>query len=51
MGGAHSVNDIRSAVRELSAHTELARNEGRPADAAELDLRIADYPEELARRP
>ena len=29
----HSINDIRTAIRELSARAELARKEGRPADA------------------
>ena len=46
-----SVNDIRTAIRELSARAELARKEGRPADAAELDARIQGYREQLADRP
>jgi propanediol dehydratase small subunit len=46
-----SVNDIRTAIRELSARAELARKEGRPDDAAELEQRIAGYREELAARP
>ena len=32
----HSINDIRNAIRELSVRAELARKEGRPADAEEL---------------
>lgn len=46
-----SVNDIRTAIRELTARAELARKEGRPADAAELEQRIAGYREQLAARP
>lgn len=51
MGTVHSVNDIRTAIRELSARAELARKEGRPEDADELDQRIAAYREELADKP
>jgi hypothetical protein len=51
MGQTHSVNDIRTAIRELSARAELARKEGRPDDAAELEQRIAGYREELSERP
>ena len=46
-----SVNEIRTAIRELSARAELARKEGRPADADELEQRIQGYREELAARP
>ena len=46
-----SVNDIRTAIRELSARAELARKEGRPEDAAELDQRVTRYREELGSRP
>jgi propanediol dehydratase small subunit len=46
-----SVNDIRTAIRQLSARADLARKEGRPRDAAELDRRIQHYREELAARP
>lgn len=46
-----SVNDIRTAIRELSARAELARKQGRTADAAEIDQRIAGYREELSSRP
>jgi hypothetical protein len=46
-----SVNDIRTAIRELSARADLARKEGRPEDAAEIDNRIQGYREELAQRP
>ena len=47
----HSINDIRNAIRELSARAELARKEGRPADAEELEHRVQGYREELAERP
>lgn len=47
----HSVNDIRVAIRELSARAELARKEGRSTDAAELDRRIDNYRTELGSRP
>jgi hypothetical protein len=47
----HSINDIRTAIRELSARAELARKEGRPADAEELEQRIQGYRDELAARP
>ncbi len=47
----HSINDIRTAIRELSTRADLARKEGRSADAAELDQRIKNYREELAARP
>lgn len=46
-----SVNDIRTAIRELSARADLARKEGRPADATELEQRIQGYREQLAERP
>jgi hypothetical protein len=47
----HSINDIRTAIRELTARAELARKEGRPTDAEELEQRIQGYREELAARP
>jgi len=46
-----SVNDIRTAIRELSTRAELARKEGRPEDAAELEQRVAKYRDELGSRP
>ena len=46
-----SINDIRTAIRELGARAELARKEGRTADADELDQRIAAYRNELSARP
>jgi hypothetical protein len=47
----HSINDIRTAIRELSARAALARKEGRAADADELERRVASYREELSDRP
>ena len=46
-----SINDIRTAIRELSTRAELARKEGRPADAEELEQRVQGYREALAARP
>lgn len=46
-----SVNDIRTAIRELTARAELARKEGRPEDAAEIDQRIAGYRDQLGSKP
>lgn len=46
-----SVNDIRTAIRQLSVRAELARKEGRPEDAKELEQRIQGYRDELAARP
>ncbi|MCG7596935.1 hypothetical protein ACXYX3_01250 [Mycobacterium sp. C3-094] len=46
-----SVNDIRTAIREISSRADLARREGRAADAAELDQRVRHYREELSDRP
>ncbi|CAN5145518.1 hypothetical protein BH11ACT7_BH11ACT7_06780 [soil metagenome] len=46
-----SINDIRTAIRELSLRAELARKEGRPEDAQELEQRIQGYRDELAARP
>jgi hypothetical protein len=51
MSQAHSINDIRTAIKELSARADLARKEGRPDDAAELEQRVQGYREELAARP
>ena len=46
-----SINDIRTAIRELSVRAELAHKEGRHDDAAEIERRIEGYREELSRRP
>ena len=51
MSETHSINDIRTAIRELSVRADLARKEGRPDDAAELEQRVQAYREELGERP
>ena len=52
LGIPHSINDIRTAIRELSARADLARKEGRPDDAAELERAGGQgYREELGARP
>jgi len=51
MAMRETVNDIRTAIRELTARAELARKEGRHDDAAELEQRIQGYRAELGERP
>ncbi|WP_166907913.1 hypothetical protein [Mycobacterium sp. DL440] len=51
MGRTHSVTEIRTAIRELSVRADLARKEGRPDDAGEIEQRIAKYRDELGARP
>jgi hypothetical protein len=51
VGETQSVNEIRTAIRALTARAELARKEGRLDDASELDKRIQGYREELGARP
>ena len=51
MRGTTSLNEIRTAIRELSVRAELARKEGRQDDAAEIERRIGGYREELSHRP
>jgi hypothetical protein len=51
MGHTDSVNDIRTAIRELTARADLARKEGRSGDADELEARIAAKRQELGERP
>lgn len=51
MGATHSVDDIRTAIRELSTRADLARKEGRAEDASEIEQRIAKYREELGEKP
>lgn len=46
-----STNDIRTAIREIGSRAELARREGRTADAAELEERVRHYRDELGYRP
>jgi hypothetical protein len=47
----HSIDDIRTAIRELTTRAELARKEGRNADADEIEQRIQGYRDELSARP
>ncbi|HJT90552.1 MAG TPA: hypothetical protein VJ777_01230 [Mycobacterium sp.] len=47
----HSINDIRTAIRELTSRAELAHKEGRHDEAAEIEQRIKGYREELSARP
>lgn len=51
IGQTHSITEIRTAIRELSLRADLARKEGRPDDASEIEQRIAKYRDELAARP
>ena len=46
-----SVNEIRTAITELTARADLAHKEGRDEDGAEIERRIQAYREELGRRP
>lgn len=46
-----SINDIRTAIRQLSIRVELAHKEGGHDDAAEIERRIQAYREELSHRP
>jgi hypothetical protein len=46
-----SINDIRTAIHELSLRAELARKDGREQDAAELECRVQAYRDELSKRP
>jgi hypothetical protein len=51
MGTTHSVNEIRTAIREpLHARRPRAQG-GLPDDAAEIERRIDGYRGELAERP
>ncbi len=50
MRATHSVNEIRTAIRELSVRADLAHREGRHDDAAEIERRIANYRDELSHR-
>ena len=50
-GQPASINDIRTAIRELSERAQLARKEGRKQDAVELERRVQAYRDELGKRP
>lgn len=46
-----SINNIRTAIRELSIRADLAHTEGRHDDASEIEQTIQGYREELGSRP
>lgn len=51
IGKPNSINDIRTAIQELSVRADLAHKEGRHDDAREIEQRIAEYRKELGERP
>ena len=51
LGQPASINDIRTAIRELSLRADVAHKEGREQDAAELERRVQAYRDELRKRP
>jgi hypothetical protein len=51
LGQPASINDIRTAIRELSLRADVAHKEGREQDAAELEQRVQAYRDELSKRP
>jgi hypothetical protein len=51
LGHPASINDIRTAIRELSLRADVAHKEGREQDAAELEHRVQAYRDELSKRP
>lgn len=51
LGQPASINEIRTAIRELSLRAEVAHKEGREQDAAEIERRVQSYREELSKRP
>jgi propanediol dehydratase small subunit len=51
LGHPASINDIRTAIRELSLRADVAHKEGREQDAAELERRVQAYRDELSKRP
>jgi len=46
-----SINNIRTAINELTARAALAHKEGREEDGAEIERRIQGYRDELGKRP
>jgi hypothetical protein len=46
-----SADELRTAIRELTVRAELARKEGRPGDADEIEARIAAKRQELGEQP
>ena len=47
----NSVNKIRTAINELTARAELAHEEGRDEECAEIERRKQGYRDGLGRRP
>ena len=46
-----SINNIRTAINELTVRAELAHKEGRNEEGAEIERRIRAYRDELGKRP
>lgn len=46
-----SINQIRTAIANLTARARIAHNEGRTADGVAIELRAQAYRDELGRRP
>ena len=46
-----SINNIRTAINELTARAELAHKEGRNEEGAEIERRIQAHHDELGKRP
>lgn len=46
-----SINDIRTAIHEVSLRADVAHKEGREQDGAELERRVQAYRDELSKRP
>ncbi|MFZ0712814.1 hypothetical protein [Mycobacterium sp.] len=46
-----SINNIRTAINELTARAERAHKERRYDEGAEIERRIQAYRDELGRRP
>ena len=46
-----SINNIRTAINELTARAQLAHKEGRDEGGAEIERRIQACRDELGKRP
>jgi hypothetical protein len=46
-----SINNIRTAINELTARAQLAHKEGRDEEGAEIERRIQAYRDEFGKRP
>ena len=46
-----SINNIRTAINELTARAKLAHKQGRDEAGAEIERRIQAYRDELGKRP